>query len=405
MLEVPVLEKNLLQTLCNLPIGNEKCPQLLSLIRKAKDAGFFQNAVVTESINLFFNAKENAEGVIVVKYYLEKIASSLVEKPSLTLDEVIGQLRLSMKSFITSSLVDKVNEVTFSASPIASTQVAKLVEAYKRDLENLEQVSHRVYNLGEEIEIVSETKLPSPIPKLVNYFAPKRFYLIAGFPGEGKTHFLTNLGVFWYKKGYKVLHLTLEIPLQELLARYLACYNQRPIDDISTYLSEEAKKFQSASTGKMSLVESIDATPFFIDNLLAEAHYDFVLVDYLDLLRSGGPTTDNLFLEYLNISKDLYQIAKRRDTAIVAASQLNRAGELSRSFGKQETTDGLVILRRTGLSTLRLSVEKLRHGEDKKAGFVDIDYSRGYIDFNSLRVDAPAGSHPKQEMNTTFALE
>jgi len=244
----------------------------------------------------------------------------------------------------------------------------------------------------------SETKFESPIPDLINYFGTRRFYIIAGTWGEGKSFFASNLGYFFAKQNHRVLHLTLEIPLQEVVIRYLALATGAELDEVASWPKEKVISTLNSlqGIGCLSIVDAAGIDVAWLKSYLAARRFDIVLIDYLDLVSPDTTSLGggSLFRDYAKIAADLYNLAKEEKICLIATSQLNRAAaltpdptgaNLSRSIGKAEAADGIIILKQVssnGMNYLKLYTDKLRYWKRGQTVYVPIDFSRGRIMFS-----------------------
>lgn len=373
-----LIEKEILKFLSNIDSQKTLDPKVISLLEIWRK--YYQeidlDSITKESLNIFFGERGVDEGRDKLRFYLSKIDPSLLEVSSWSLEDLLKQSRLFITDGLTKKFAIKFNQTTFLKEDLEKVQ--DLVHSFLNQVSQIGEDSYKIWSPGVKEEIPLEDSLPSPFPDLIPDFRKKRFYIIAGLPGEGKTFFVINLADFFIKKGLSVLHVSLETGIPELLSRYLSLWSGQ---SISCWSPEIFDQVYFDGVKSLSIVEIASFSSVgIIDHLLSIRNADVLLLDYLDLLASFR-SLDNLFLEFSEVSRSLYYIAKKRNICVISTSQLNREGEISRSFGKKEICDGLLTLKRLNDSELQLYVEKLRYGPDKKFKVFKYDFSKAKIYF------------------------
>lgn len=163
--------------------------------------------------------------------------------------------------------------------------------------------------------------------------APGNLILLAGRPSMGKTAFAVNIAQNLVEKGKSALIFSLEMGKDELIQRVLAANSGVPASKIATAkLSEEQYSKIALSIGTMSL------WPLYIDDspnpsvmemrskcrkMAAQNPLGVVIVDYLQLMGGGDPTT-NRVQEITAITRHLKCLARELQIPIILLSQLNR---------------------------------------------------------------------------------
>lgn len=158
---------------------------------------------------------------------------------------------------------------------------------------------------------------------------------ILGRKGGGKSHALTHLGAMALRHDLHVLHATLEMSDKEVRARYdrhlvgatgLEFSQALPskyaaLQDWHSRLSVLSKKGLNLG-GLVSTMEKMDPKP------------DVVIVDYLQLMTSGGMAGDGDYsamrrMALGRLSQDLHDVAQEHEVALWTAYQTNRAGMMA----------------------------------------------------------------------------
>ncbi len=212
---------------------------------------------------------------------------------------------------------------------------------------------HEAAERGEKI-----TGLPSGFDELDEKTAgmhPGDLIIVAGRPGMGKTAFALNIGVnacALRKKGVAIF--SLEMPKEQLVRRML-CSEAR-VDGSrmrsGTLWRDDWPKLARAAGTLSEMPLWIDDTPALSmtelraksRRLMAQEGLGLVVVDYLQLMRSGS-RNDSREQEISEISRNLKSLAKELSIPVIALSQLNRGVE---SRGTKDKRPQLSDLRESG---------------------------------------------------------
>mgnify|MGYP001962823563 CR=1 FL=1 len=202
------------------------------------------------------------------------------------------------------------------------------------------------------------TGLPTGFDRLDKMTAgmhPGDLIIIAGRPGMGKTSFALNVGLqACVGSNETVAVFSLEMPKEQLVKRML-CSEAR-VDGTRMRTGQlhrdDWPKLANAAGILSELPIWIDDTPAITmlelrakcRRLQSEAGLGLVVVDYLQLMRSGSKN-DSREQEISEISRNLKAMAKELSCPIIALSQLNRGVE---SRGNKDKRPQLSDLRESG---------------------------------------------------------
>jgi replicative DNA helicase len=208
--------------------------------------------------------------------------------------------------------------------------------------------------------------------------------VVAGRPGHGKSTLAMDIArSAAIKHGRSCLFLSLEMGRHEINMRILSAEARVALHHMRTgnMTDEDWMLLQQHRQRVHDAPLRIDVTP----NLTAldvrtkarrvkQKHgLDLVVVDYLQLMGSGGRRAENRQLEVSDISRQLKLLAVELDVPVVALSQLNRGPE-QRSDKKPALSD----LRESGAIENDADMVILIHREDAyerespRAGEVDL---------------------------------
>lgn len=291
-------------------------------------------------------------------------------------------------------------------------------------------------------ENIKSSQILTGIPSLDNFGhvpTKKELYTAMGRAGRGKSWFLIYLAKMALLQRKKVLHLSLEMGYERILARYLQAFfalgtrksslrlkniifkedefgyvsnlnykvitkNIRTLeeDDIEKYLDKKLDILKDPNllikcfpTGTLT-VEMLES---FLNNLEFYSDFvpDMILLDYLDLMNVN---IDNKRNDLSRLGIELRGIANRFNAALVNVAQTNRVAEgirvltrkfLGEDFTKVQTTDVFITLNSTEvekeLGLLRIFVDKGRNEQDGQTILISNNLTIGQFYLSSCLMD------------------
>ncbi len=167
--------------------------------------------------------------------------------------------------------------------------------------------------------------------------------IIAGRPSMGKTALATNIAFHAAKniekKGTKstVAFFSLEMSSEQLSTRILSEQSRIRSNDIrrGKVSEKEFEQFIETSKNIFELPLYIDETPAITIAAISNRSrrikrlfgLELIVVDYIQLMRSGRKTESNRVQEISEITQGLKALAKELDVPVLALSQLSRQVE------------------------------------------------------------------------------
>ena len=167
--------------------------------------------------------------------------------------------------------------------------------------------------------------------------------IIAGRPAMGKTALATNIAFNAAqnieKKGIKstVAFFSLEMSSEQLSTRIISEQSRIRSHDIRTgkVSEKEFDQFIEATRNIQNLPLYIDETPAITISAVRNRArrikrlfgLDLVVVDYIQLMRTGNPKVEGRVQEISEITQGLKALAKELNVPVLALSQLSRAVE------------------------------------------------------------------------------
>lgn len=225
----------------------------------------------------------------------------------------------------------------------------------------------------------------------------KQLGIVAGGTGRGKSIFLEWLARVAVLMGETVVYYTLELPEDEVGARFDSMLAKVKFNELIPNNREVFERLEEMSVkfnGKLIIKEypADHATVNTIKSHLVQLsgigiRPSLIIVDYLDLLKPHR-SYNSMYEELDAITKALHGLAKLNDLRIWTATQLNRAGitmespdetAMSGSLAKLFTVDVAIFLAQTKEEreedVMRLIVSKNRNGVTGRTIKIDTDYS------------------------------
>ena len=212
------------------------------------------------------------------------------------------------------------------------------------------------------------------------FIAPGDFVVIGARPSVGKTAFSLQMALHMARTR-KVVYFSCETSAQKIYERALACYGNLSFRQIKQGGQIQKDKLEMLKDGFSSLrLSVVEAAGWTVPGIQAKAiqeRAEVVFIDYLTLLSADGKS---LYEKATNASKGLHTMAQQGKIAVVALSQLNRAGDgeptmvnLRESGQIEQDADAILFLHRsaTGEDTddqeRKLIISKNKEGQ---CGFI-----------------------------------
>lgn len=195
-----------------------------------------------------------------------------------------------------------------------------------------------------------------PWPKMTEFMNGLRpgLHVVAARPSVGKTAFAINLMHFWCEQGVPVLFCSLDMPMREVLRRYIAerarvSARKAAFSPTATDLDAMRRAVAAMDSWPLSIVETRDVDELRTIALVEKSagRLGVVVVDYLQLLHARALGREDA-VEYARVSyvsDTLKRLANELQVPVVALAQLNRESAKSDAAGRMP---GLADLRGSG---------------------------------------------------------
>lgn len=259
-----------------------------------------------------------------------------------------------------------------------------------------------------------ETRIGVPwktLQKLTNGIGPGELWYLAARQGNGKSSYLVDMAVQAAFDGHRVCFYSMEMNKRQVQIRAQAAMAHRlgiPVNaQQMLHRTYDPTAYKELLTQITDVMDSVGGSlhihvpsmgrvsPGVVASLAGE--YDLHLIDYIGLCWTddGRPVIRD-WRDIAEVSNSFKQIALAKNTAVMAASQINREGDnagphppklknLAQSDHLGNDGDVVLTMKRYGMGAGIFSVEKNRHGPSLNRFFTNYDPNNG--DFSEITPD------------------
>lgn len=230
----------------------------------------------------------------------------------------------------------------------------------------------------------------------------KKLYVVAGRPGMGKTGLLQTMALSLARVDQRVLFLSMEMSLDEVMDRFAAIETGINLQKFSSGLTPEENARYVHALDRISRLpivvdEKARLTPTSIrakTERVIQAHgVDVLMLDYMQLAKGDeGKRYGTQEQEIADISSSLKELAKDMNIPVIAAAQFNRNGSQ-----RSDRTPILEDLRGSGQIEQDADVVMFLHSEDYY-----LPKEAQPVDFHTQAIVAKNRSGPMGEVYMTF---
>lgn len=226
---------------------------------------------------------------------------------------------------------------------------------------DLSMFSDKIDSMWREVQLrqenIDEMGYPSKFPEANKYFSYEKgeLILVCAPRKEGKSIFCINELTDKLERGAKVLMISSEMTDEQQYIRLLAHLSGVTVKDIKNKAYDEnaAKRIIDANQWLKAhpfvhyYMTTLDLNKVYLiaKRLKNTIGLDFMIVDYI---KSEGSISSseiyNMMGEYINMLKN--QIAGELNIPILAAAQLNRAGEIADSYKLEQVASTVCVFRK-----------------------------------------------------------
>ena len=269
-------------------------------------------------------------------------------------------------------LIDTATDIVTDSYEEDSEVTSLLDEAEKKILNVVKErqtsdfipIKEAIARAQEQLEELAKNKntitgIPTGFTKLddaTSGFHPGELIIIAARPGMGKTAFALNIATYAAQKTKKAVAIfNLEMSAEQLVNRMRSAVGQVDSKKIQTgrLETDDWKRINEANSQLAETnIQIVDNAVITASEIKAkcrslantEEGLGLVIIDYLQLVTSGGRRPDSRQQEVSEISRAFKTMAMELKVPVIALAQLNRSVEQR----KEDKTPVLSDLRESG---------------------------------------------------------
>jgi len=291
------------------------------------------------------------------KTYLMQLAQSC---PSISNIEVYAQYvrdKYDVRMLISASrdIIEEASDGEYEPSMLIDSAEQKIFDIRRgKNIQGLQRIDEVLLETFERLDLLNrddDTIKPistgiGDLDRVITGLNRSDLILLAARPGMGKTSFALNIAKHAACVSKKtVAFFSLEMSKEQLASRLLSSEALVGGTKLRTgKLSEEEwQRLISAGDVLNKANLYLDGTPgITVPEMKAKLrrlkNVDLVIIDYLQLMSSGGRRSDNRVQEISEITRNLKILAKEINVPVICLSQLSRASE-QRTDHKPQLSD------------------------------------------------------------------
>lgn len=212
----------------------------------------------------------------------------------------------------------------------------------KRDLVPMSEALSEYFDRVEQLMQHPDSPLGLPtgfkdLDQLLGGLQRSDLLIFAGRPGMGKTSFLMSVALNAARLGARIGIFSMEMGTEQIVQRIISMetgINMQKLR-LGQLSPQEWSRFVHATGVLGNYRIFIDDTPAITPmqmrtkcrRLAREYGVDLIIVDYLQLMSSGGMYENNRVQEVSYISRGLKELARELNVPVFSAAQLSRAVE------------------------------------------------------------------------------
>jgi len=210
----------------------------------------------------------------------------------------------------------------------------EFISLYEAIGEYSDRVEYLMHNRQESMGVPSGFR---DLDELLGGFQKSDLLVFAGRPGTGKTSMLLSLAVNSARIGARVAIFTMEMGQEQITQRIISMETGIGTQQLrlGRLTPQEYSRFVEAAGRVSNFPIFIDDTPAMTPQQMrtkcrrmAHEHgIDLIIVDYMQLMGSGGIYINNRVQEISFISRALKELARELNVPLISAAQLSRAVE------------------------------------------------------------------------------
>ena len=221
---------------------------------------------------------------------------------------------------------------------------------------------------------------------------PGELWVIGAKTSGGKSVLMLQMAAKAVIEGKRVLVFSLEMGVDEVVARMVSNLGKIEMDHIMTPKNlskiDQMKITTQATVLKDSNLSICDTAGLSMDQIAGHAlrmketlGLDLVVIDYLQMVSARHVKGQNREQEVAGISRSCKQLAKKLKCPVITATQLNEQGQSRESRAIEHDADNVLLIQDAD-SGVNVTFWKCRNGERGKSFEARLNGKLQRFDFN-----------------------
>lgn len=230
------------------------------------------------------------------------------------------------------------------------------------------------------------------IDKHTGGMRPGELWVIGAKTSGGKSVLMLQMAAKAVIEGKRVLVFSLEMGVDEVVARMVSNLGKIEMDHIMTPKNlskiDQMKITTQATVLKDSNLSICDTAGLSMDQIAGHAlrmketlGLDLVVIDYLQMVSARHVKGQNREQEVAGISRSCKQLAKKLKCPVITATQLNEQGQSRESRAIEHDADNVLLIQDAD-SGVNVTFWKCRNGERGKSFEARLNGKFQRFDFN-----------------------
>jgi replicative DNA helicase len=184
---------------------------------------------------------------------------------------------------------------------------------------------------------------------------PGELWVVGAKTSGGKSVLMLQMAARMIKEGKRVAIFSLELTVEEVMARIICNLTKVPMDQIMNPRTMCKQSLEIIKARILMLQEQkfaiCDMSGLTMDQIAAHcirlndtSGLDLVLIDYLQMVSAPRVKGQNREQEVAGISRQCKQLAKRLKTPVLTATQLNDNGQARESRAIEHDADNVLMI-------------------------------------------------------------
>lgn len=276
--------------------------------------------------------------------------------------------------------LDKSGHDVVSALKQATERAQGILDGNSAVHDAKKAIKHFVAALQDRFQDETASGSPTGINQIDQHtggMRPGELWVVGAKTSGGKSVLMLQMAAKMILDGKRVLVFSLEMGVDEVIARIVANTGNIDLGNIMTPRNLKANDLQRITAHATSLAASnlliCDEAGLSMDQITAHclreketSGLDLVVIDYLQMVSARYVKGQNREQEVAGISRACKQLAKKLKCPVLTATQLNEAGQARESRAIEHDADNVLLIADAQNGGVIIKFWKCRNGERGK---------------------------------------